>query len=50
MQESFADMMLESSFEDEAALAGYQTHPRHLEAAGFVRSVTDGRFCLDFHA
>ena len=45
---STGDMMLESYFEDEAALAGYQKNPLHLEAATFVRSVVAERLCLDF--
>lgn len=47
---SSADMMLDSSFTDAAALAGYQVNPLHLEAAGFVRSVVSQRLCLDFEA
>ncbi len=46
---SNADMMLDSTFDDEAALAGYQVNPLHQEAAGFVRSVVENRLCLDFH-
>ncbi len=45
---SNADMMLDSSFTSAEALAGYQTNPLHLEAAGYVRSVTEARLCLDF--
>ena len=45
---SSADMMLDSTFTDADALAGYQTNPLHLEAAGFVRSVVETRLCLDF--
>ena len=45
---STADMMLDSVFADADALAGYQTNPKHLEAAGFVRSVVETRLCLDF--
>ena len=45
---SNADMMLDSEFESEAALAGYQTNPLHVEAATYVRSVVDARLCLDF--
>ncbi len=45
---SNADMMLDSEFETVEALAGYQTNPLHLEAAGFVRSVVEARLCLDF--
>ena len=45
---SNADMMLDSVFTDADALAGYQTNPLHLEAAGYVRSVVESRLCLDF--
>lgn len=45
---SNADMMLDSTFETEAALAGYQTNPLHVEAATYVRSVVEARLCLDF--
>lgn len=45
---SNADMMLDSTFTSPEALAGYQTHPLHLEAAGYVRSVVESRLCLDF--
>ena len=47
---SNADMMLDSTFETEEALAGYQGNPLHQEAAGYVRSVVENRLCLDFHA
>lgn len=48
---SNADMMLESVFENEAALKGYQNHPAHLAAAnGYVRPYTAQRLCLDFEA
>ena len=46
---SNADMMLESVFENEEALKGYQNHPAHLNAAnGYVRPYTAQRLCLDF--
>ena len=45
---SNADMMLDSVFIDADALAGYQVNPKHLEAAGYVRSVVEARLCLDF--
>ena len=45
---SSADMMLDSSFRDADALAGYQSNPLHLEAAEYVRSVRETRLCLDF--
>ena len=47
---SNADMMLDSAFETEEALTGYQVNPLHQEAAGYVRSVVENRLCLDFHA
>ena len=45
---SNADMMLDSTFETEEALAGYQVNPLHIEAATYVRSVVEARLCLDF--
>ena len=29
-------------------LAAYQTHPQHVEAAGFIKSVVSGRSCVDY--
>lgn len=46
---SNADMMLDSSFEDEASLKGYSVHPEHVKVAdGKVRPYTKSRSCLDF--
>lgn len=46
---SNADLMLDSSFEDEAALKGYAVHPEHVAVAdGKVRPYTKNRVCLDF--
>ncbi|MBQ4354138.1 MAG: Dabb family protein [Clostridia bacterium] len=45
---SNADIMLDSTFESEEALAGYQVNPLHVEAAAYVRSVVEARLCLDF--
>ena len=45
---STGDILLESILTGEEALAGYQTHPDHLKAAAFVRSVTENRVCADF--
>ena len=46
---SNADMMLDSTLENEAALAAYQVHPAHQAAANnFVRPFTAERLCLDF--
>lgn len=46
---STADLMLDSTFEDEAALKGYSVHPEHVAVAnGKVRPFTAVRSCLDF--
>lgn len=48
---SNADLMLDSSFEDEAALKAYAVHPEHVAVAdGKVRPYTAVRSCLDFVA
>ncbi|MDD7740588.1 MAG: Dabb family protein [Fusicatenibacter sp.] len=49
LESSNADLMLDSTFEDEAALKGYSTHPAHVAVAnGRVRPYTKTRSCLDF--
>ena len=49
LESSNADMMLETSFTDEAALKGYSVHPLHVKAADtYVRPLTKLRVCLDF--
>lgn len=46
---STADLMLDSSFEDETALKGYAVHPAHVSIADSkVRPYTAVRSCLDF--
>ncbi|MBQ7841627.1 MAG: Dabb family protein [Lachnospiraceae bacterium] len=48
---SNADVMLDSSFENEDALKGYAIHPEHVAVAdGKVRPYTKTRSCLDFEA
>ena len=48
---SNADLMLDSSFEDEAAHKLYATHPEHVAVAdGKVRPYTKTRICLDYEA
>lgn len=42
------DLALISEFISPAALDAYQTHPAHLEAANYVRSMTCNRTCLDY--
>jgi hypothetical protein len=46
---SNADLMLDSTFESEAALKAYAVHPAHVEVANRdVRPYTQTRLCLDF--
>jgi len=45
---SNGDLILDSTFRDEAALSAYQTNPKHVEVATFVRSVVESRKCIDF--
>jgi heme-degrading monooxygenase HmoA len=41
------DVVLISEHDDEEALAVYQQHPEHVVAAGFTRTVTSERACVD---
>lgn len=41
-------IVLDSLFTDESALAGYQQHPEHVKAGGFIGEVTQDRTCIDF--
>lgn len=43
------DLMLDSTFADAGALAGYAVHPAHVAAAdGLVRPHTASRVCFDY--
>lgn len=49
LESSNADLMLDSLFENEAALKGYSKHPAHVAVAeGKVRPYTRTRSCFDF--
>lgn len=49
LSSSNADLMLDSSFENEEALKGYAIHPEHVKVAdGKVRPFTKSRICLDY--
>ena len=49
LSSSNADLMLDSTFEDEAALKGYAVHPAHVAVAdGKVSPFTASRVCLDY--
>lgn len=46
---SNVDVMLDSTFEDEASLKGYAVHPAHVEVADTkVRPYTKTRACIDY--
>lgn len=46
---SNTDVMMDSTFEDEAALKAYQNHPEHVKVAdAFVRPYTAARSCMDY--
>lgn len=46
---SNAEVMLDSTLEDEAALKGYAVHPEHVKVADtYVRPYTQVRMCMDF--
>lgn len=48
---SNADLMLDSSFEDEESLKGYAIHPAHVAVAdGVVRPNAKLRVCMDYEA
>lgn len=49
LSSSNADLMLDSTLENEEALKGYAVHPAHVAVAnGKVRPYTVQRACLDF--
>lgn len=49
LDSSNADVMLDSTFTDEAALKAYAVHPEHVAVAdGKVRPYTSLRTCLDY--
>jgi hypothetical protein len=42
------DVVLDADHLDADALEYYQVHPAHLEVVEYVKSVVDGRVCIDF--
>ena len=45
---SNGDILLDSCFENEAALSYYADHPEHVKVKGFGGRVTKRRKCVDF--
>lgn len=49
LSSSNTDLMLDSTFEDEASLQGYAVHPAHVDVAtNIVRPYSKIRSCFDF--
>ena len=49
LDSSNTDLMLDSTFEDEASLKGYAVHPAHVDVAtNIVRPYSKIRSCFDF--
>lgn len=49
LKSSNADVMMDSAFEGEEALNGYQKHPAHVKAADtYVRPFVEVRMCMDY--
>ena len=48
MESSNKDIALISKFETQEALMAYQVSPAHVEAGGYVRTVTEQRSCFDY--
>lgn len=46
--ESNWSIVLIADYDDEAALAAYQVHPGHVEAAAIIRGYVSERSCVDF--
>ena len=44
------DVVLDADHVDAAALEFYQVHPAHLAVVDYVKSVVNGRVCIDFEA
>lgn len=49
LDSSNADVMLDTSFSDEASLKAYQSHPEHVKVADEkVRPFVKNRICIDY--
>lgn len=42
------DVALVSEFDDIEGLKFYATHPEHLKVGGYIKTVTEGRVCIDY--
>ena len=48
LSSSNKDIVLNSLFESEEALAAYQIHPEHKRVSEFIGSVVQNRACIDY--
>lgn len=48
LADSNRDMVLNSLFKNEEALAAYQNHPEHKKISAFIRTVIQDRVCVDY--
>ena len=48
LSSSNRDIVLNSLFSSEQALANYQTHPDHVRVSNYVRTVMMNRSCIDY--
>lgn len=48
LSSSNKEIGLISVFESQEDLQNYQGHPAHVAAGSFIKSVTEGRTCLDY--
>lgn len=46
--EATYDLVLNSTFADQAVLAAYQSHPDHVALKPFMKSVVAARQCMDY--
>ena len=49
LRSSNRDIVLNSQFINEEALASYQIHPEHKKVASFVCAVMQDRICIDYY-
>ena len=42
------DLLLNTQFDDAAALAAYQQHPQHVAIKPFMKAVVQARQCMDY--
>lgn len=46
--DSARDVTLYSTFDDQAGLDAYQTHPAHIEVGAYIKTVTQDRVVSDY--